>query len=266
MTNIQRVFTLGNILLLIHGLGYSDGIDSAKNPRSLCVDTSDKDKWLKFPVRFCPQQNVIEMQLLDIPVCVHDKDLYGSCSFVLHIPTKENVPVLRCEWVNEIEGKLTEKAACIQCPLSRSAVREAGLYGLITQPLIGVFTTKIQLRRSSAVLSPSLSPLALQMKQTFEEFDLFVSNHPKRKSTWLSVMRLDTHVRTVYYHTGTQVNVDITKKFGCMVDDSFTTLCQSAQQCTLAKCIGTTVDLRKPLCGIGKLLADQLEDTLLSWR
>ena len=272
MTNIQRIFTLGNNLLLVHGLGYSNGIDSEKIPRSLCVDTSDKDMWLRFPVKSC-LQNVIEMQLLDIPVCVHDKDLSGSCSFVLLIPTKENVPVYRCTWDKEDQGILVGKGDCTQYPLARTAVREAGLYGLISQPLMGVFTTQIQTRRSSAVLSSSLSPLALQLKQTFEEFDLFVSNHPKRKSTWLSVMRLDTRVRRMSYHTGTRVNMDITKKFSCMIDDcvgcssrTLRTLCQSAQQCTLAKCIGTTVNLRKPLCGIGKVLADGVEDNLLQWR
>ena len=94
MTNIQRISALGNNLLLIHGRGYSDGIDSAKVPKSRCVDTSSSDKWLRYPNEAC-SQNVIDMNLLDIPVCVHDDMKNGECLFVLLVPTKEDQGVLQ---------------------------------------------------------------------------------------------------------------------------------------------------------------------------
>ena len=99
MTNAQRIFTLANNLLLIHGLGYSDGSDYFKVPKSRCVETSRTYEWLRYPNEAC-SQNVIEMNLLDIPVCVHNNEVYGAFLFVVLIPTKEEAGVLRCIWMD----------------------------------------------------------------------------------------------------------------------------------------------------------------------
>ena len=114
-----------------------------KFPSRAGVDTSSSDKWLRYPNEPC-SQNVIDMNLLDIPVCVHDDLKNGECLFVLLIPTKEESGVLRCSWMNSKMGLLEEKSQCIEYPLVKTAIREASLYNMITVPLMGVFTTKMQ--------------------------------------------------------------------------------------------------------------------------
>ncbi|KAJ1468673.1 hypothetical protein T484DRAFT_3629597 [Baffinella frigidus] len=297
LTDVHRITTLGNDMLLIYGRGPTKGAGSVKMDRSLCVDTrkytrSDRSRneWTSFDVSACAQ-NVLDNTRLDIAVCILDK--YGWCSSMLLIPTRDEAMVMRCEFETDtalpaqipppfnqktqatgvLRGRLVKRGDCEQFPLSKGAVRQAGLYNTITAPLMGTFSTTDVQRRSSIVVSTSISSVGLRLLHAFKEFDIFVANHPKKHVNWLAVMRIDTRA-SVFLITGSaRVQVDVSVQHGCRIDDctgctirSVQTLCYAAQQCTVANCIGTTVNLNKPLCSIGKLLADSAEHFLLQWR
>ncbi|KAJ1463623.1 hypothetical protein T484DRAFT_1758691, partial [Baffinella frigidus] len=171
------------------------------------------------------------------------------------------------------EGLLHPRSTCEKFPLGKGAVKQAGLYNIITTPLMGTFTTKIQQRRSNIVVSSSISAIGLQKLSNFEEYSIFVANHPKQHLNWLAVMRVDTRLRVINFHAGITLKIDVEIVHGCRIDDctgcmsrSIQTLCYAAQQCTIANCIGTNVNLNKPLCAVGELLADGFEHFLLEWR
>ena len=282
LTNVHRIATLGSDVLIINGRGPTSGVDSVRVDMSLCVDTTPE--WLYFTARPC-MQNVIDNVLQDLPVCVLDR--LGACESMLLIPTRDSAPVMKCGFdfdatnpgkadtmsLARSRGRLVSRGLCSQLPLSAGAVRQAGLYDMIKEPLMGTFSTTVQTRRSNVVVSSSISAIGLQLLAAFQEYNIFVANHPKKHVNWLAVMRIDSRAETFTYAGSEPVAMDVTMTHGCRIDDctgctmrSVHTLCQAAQQCTVAKCIGTTVNLNKPLCSMGKLLSDGVEQLLLQWR
>ena len=281
LTNVERIASLGNDVLLVQGAGFRDGVDSDKVPRSLCIDIrrSGENKWNFFAAIQC-NQNVLDGVLQDIPVCIYD--MLGACSSVLLVPTQDERAVVRCGWkipavntepVGLMYGVLQPRAQCEAFPLSRGAVKSAGLYNMIKVPLMGVFSTTVQQRRSAIVLSTAVSVRSLQLHAGQKEYSILVANHPKRHVNWLAALSVDTRLRGLDFHDGSPAAVQVVFKKGCRVSDctgcqarAIQTLCYAAQQCTIANCIGTTVNLNKPLCAVGEVLADAMEHFLLQWR
>ena len=297
LTNVLRIAALGNDVLVINGRGVSDGIGSQKITKSLCVDVSPRQgdhTWPHYVVAEC-DQNVLNSVRMDIPVCVFNSA--GTCSYMLIIPTEDNVPVMKCDFETaDIPGafprlnedgsqippittpglpraRLIPREDCVFFPLARGAVQQAGLYRSVTAPLMGVFTTTMQLRRSGILIAAGISHRAERLLGTTSQYTVFVANHPTRHLNWLAAMHLDTRAMTLNLAAGLGVNTDVEIVHGCRVDDctgcktrAVQTLCYAAQQCTVANCIGTTVTLNKPLCSVGALLGDGMEHFLLQWR
>lgn len=88
-----------------------------------------------------------------------------------------------------------------------------------------------------------------------------MSNDPSSPTHWLSQIRLDLQGGEValgtYQSTLIDVKYDIVTTCnyqtcnGC-VDLNVMRLCYGAQQCTIARCIGTLTNQNRPLCGIGQ--------------
>jgi hypothetical protein len=205
LTTVYRIAVLGNDMMLVHGLGFLNGIDSPKVSRSLCInmDKFDNYIWGRFGVAEC-EQNIIDVQTMDLPVCVFDR--FGVCTEMLLIPTKEELDIVLCGFVNKKDGILHPRSNCQKFPLAKGAVRQAGLYNIISIPLMGTFTTKIQQRRSDIVVASSISSIGLQKLSNFEEYSVFVANHPKQHLNWLAVMRIDTRVRVINFHSGARLS------------------------------------------------------------
>ncbi|KAJ1468512.1 hypothetical protein T484DRAFT_3629701 [Baffinella frigidus] len=272
MTMVHRVAALGNDVLLIDGMGPSQDVNSNRVGRSLCVDISiyNNNEWGNYDVLEC-QQNVLDNSRQELPVCIFDTR--GDCTEMLLIPTQDEVAIVRCSFEDVALGILQPRGMCEQFPLSKGAVKKAGLYNMISEPVMGTFSTTIQQRRSTIVVSSSISAVALRSLSTSKSYNVFVANHPKRNTNWLAALLVDTRVRAINFRSSLTVNLDMQIVHGCRLDDctgcktrSLQTLCYAAQQCTIANCIGTTINLNKPLCAVGELLADGMEAFLLQWR
>lgn len=91
---------------------------------------------------------------------------------------------------------------------------------------------------------------------------IFSSNSPSSPTHWLSQIRLDIPLEgetTASSYMSQEVSSQITVKQKCnyqtcngCLDLNVQRLCYGAQQCTLARCIGTLTNQNRPLCGIGK--------------
>lgn len=97
--------------------------------------------------------------------------------------------------------------------------------------------------------------------KSFNTIKVFMSNDPSSPTHWLSQIRMDLQGNAVamgtYQSSEINLNYDVVTKCdyqtcnGC-ADLNIMRLCYGAQQCTLARCIGTLVNQNRPLCGIGQ--------------
>jgi hypothetical protein len=111
------------------------------------------------------------------------------------------------------------------------------------------------------------------------KIEVFMSNSPSSPTHWLSQIRLNVADAEATASTFHSLEVDKTFELmqkcdyqtcnGC-IDLNVQRLCYAAQQCTLAKCIGTLTNQNRPLCGIGKtgeaMFTTQVVMIEASWR
>ncbi|KAJ1464437.1 hypothetical protein T484DRAFT_1758092, partial [Baffinella frigidus] len=101
---------------------------------------------------------------------------------------------------------------------------------------------------------------------------VFNANPAATSSTWLQEVRLNwdltagSLVSDVRKSNGQTSRVDILIQQRCAVDDCSGCVnpvvqraCFATQQCTVAKCIGTVVNLERPMCSVGRLLQAGLD-------
>ena len=101
---------------------------------------------------------------------------------------------------------------------------------------------------------------------------VFNANPVSQSSTWLQEVRLNWDLETgslitsVRKSNGQMSRVDMLIDQRCAVDDCSGCLnsvvqraCYATQQCTVAKCIGTVVNLERPMCSVGRLLQAGLD-------
>lgn len=111
------------------------------------------------------------------------------------------------------------------------------------------------------------------MNRVPTKVSIFMSNNPTSPTHWLSEVRLDLPVTgetTAASYMSQEVGAQMEMKQKCnyqtcngCVDLNVQRLCYGAQQCTIARCIGTLTNQNRPLCGIGKT-AEALYTTQVS--
>jgi hypothetical protein len=93
---------------------------------------------------------------------------------------------------------------------------------------------------------------------------IFMSNNPSSPTHWLSQVRINVPVAqeekvTANSYMSLEVQSDFELRQKCnyqtcngCIDLNVQRLCYGAQQCTIAKCIGTLTNQNRPLCGLGQ--------------
>jgi len=275
MVSATQMIVLGNDAIVVDGRGYAynEKGDLIHAQKSLCIDTSVKEDWGKYPVNLCPDQNVLSPSQPFIAICQYPSNEV-TCASLYKIPTLSDVePVQNCLVENNGKtGRVQEE--CTTYPLAPGAIREAGLYRYIAQPLMGGFREMVRVRRSSeTIIASSISNFGDAIKYTDEKHvNVFVANHPKKSLNWLAALRIDTRAQNLKITSSETVKFQVSVEHGCDVDDCTgctgltRNLCYAAQQCTVSRCIGITVNLDKYLCAGGEILADALEYQLQIWQ
>jgi len=91
--------------------------------------------------------------------------------------------------------------------------------------------------------------------------EVFITNNPASPTQWLSKIELSLTAlqAKAQVSQSTALQQSFTLVQGCdyqtcngCLDLNVLRLCYAAQQCTLAKCIGTLTNQNRPLCGIGQ--------------
>lgn len=123
--------------------------------------------------------------------------------------------------------------------------------------------------RRRALLSPSTSgregPLA---------FELLACNAAGEQDSWINVVHLQltaasagtaaradasaSRTTTTTQRVNIELECSIDSCTGCDVDKDLQARCYAAQECGVARCAGTLVNMRKPLCSLGQIAAQNL--------
>jgi hypothetical protein len=101
---------------------------------------------------------------------------------------------------------------------------------------------------------------------------VFNANPSSKSSTWLQEVRLNWDLSTgslisdVRKSGGQKASVNVVINQRCAVDDCSGCInsvvqraCYATQQCSVTKCIGTVVNLERPMCSVGRLLQAGLD-------
>ena len=109
-----------------------------------------------------------------------------------------------------------------------------------------------------------------------KSFDVIIAGAFADSNTWIQILRLkleggrmnsmiamSTQVETT---VNMHLQCSISNCIGCQDSSGFTdrmedlqSKCYAAQQCAVSRCVGTTVNMRKPLCNVGKVMAKSLD-------
>ncbi|KAJ1466247.1 hypothetical protein T484DRAFT_1756794, partial [Baffinella frigidus] len=197
-----------------------------------------------------------------IPVCVMN---YGKCTTILYMPTVEadsGAGRVRTCAVNMATG-WSDKSSCLELPHSQGATRAAGLVNARSMGGVRKASTWVaSAMHSIPVLASTVSEAAVSTST----FSLLVANHPMKRSMWLSDMRISRKDGTISTQASMQRTAFIELQYACSINNCMgcvgdvQRMCFVAQQCTIMKCIGTAVNMNRPLCGIGAIIANHMEN------
>ena len=133
-----------------------------------------------------------------------------------------------------------------------------------------MYATQTGTARKRVVVSPTMLDKTRRSSQDANSLyvELLVCHAGGRHASWINVIRLaatDGKAEATS-HSSIDATHSVTFNIECAVDScvgcaNFPVLqskCFSAQECGVSRCVGTMVNMRKPLCSIGQLAAQQL--------
>ena len=119
-----------------------------------------------------------------------------------------------------------------------------------------------------------LSPMARKINDSQDKFEVVSVNTAGSYKSWLRIVRIDIgsqsvsvtaqSSQTTLSNVPFEIDCRVDRCLGCMDEkrsDKYIDVqakCYAAQECGVARCVGTLVNMRKPLCNIGQLFAQQL--------
>lgn len=133
-----------------------------------------------------------------------------------------------------------------------------------------------QLQRQAVLRNNIVSRVSRTVSQNTESITLnaaspllvFIGNDPASRISWLSQSRIVVvgTQASASRHVSQLARMEVTVELACdrysclgCPPGKLLALCYIAQQCTIEKCIGTTVNQKKPLCNVGASLQKAVE-------
>ena len=246
--------------VLIHGFIRKYG-ETFSEPQTLIVRLDGPRAWPHFyPYR--TQTN------LYVPMHGHTATCLGEqCGEFLLLPTTSEGSLQLCRPDDGYNVPWRLPFVCTSAALDSSLSKTLGLNaeGSTTIQITQALTPA---RRRVRVAHNTLS---LGTPALPNERRVFISSPLESAATWLQEARIewdssDTSIATCSKGSSQRLSVDVKVKRRCDIDDctgckipSVQRACYAAQQCAVANCIGTVVNLERPLCTAGSLLQTALE-------
>lgn len=251
---------------LLHGFVIRPG-DATAEPVSLIVRLDGPRAW---PF-FFPSYTESNLDLLlfgHMATCLSEQ-----CSDFLLLPDRQSSSIKKC-FPDEGRYFFPRKLlyACIDAEI------DPGL--ALTLGLSQNEGSTVTLTQSSSPLrkAVTLSQNALEPKDGENERRVFVSSPMATSPSWLQEVRIEWDEAANSKASASKVAAQRTKleimlKRQCSIDDcsgckipAVQRACYAASQCAVARCIGTIVNLERPLCSAGSLLQTSLELNLVKYQ
>lgn len=243
-----------NKLIVMRGTAFYIDPDGNSHSRhvSLCTAIDSAAGWSSFAPVLCAEQNILLADAPSKSVCVE------NCNWLMRVfITEERAPDI-CQFHPTLEGQTW---SCQSMPYAKGMIHRAGLFN-------SMYFNTMSGADSLAGRRPSREGVLLSQSSS-SKYDssavvtTFMANNPEQHNTWLSQMRFQTSgtIRSTP-STLTDMRVQLTQP--CTVENcmgcqgSVQTVCYMAQQCAYVSCIGTQVNLQKPLCAVGSVGAQLL--------
>jgi hypothetical protein len=247
-----------NKLIVMRGTAFYIDPDGNSHSRhvSLCTAIDSAAGWSSFAPVLCAEQNILLADAPSKSVCVE------NCNWLMRVfITEERAPDI-CQFHPTLEGQTW---SCQSMPYAKGMIHRAGLFN-------SMYFNTMSGADSLAGRRPSREGVLLSQSSS-SKYDssavvtTFMANNPEQHNTWLSQMRFQTSgtIRSTP-STLTDMRVQLTQP--CTVENcmgcqgSVQTVCYMAQQCAYVSCIGTQVNLQKPLCAVGSVGAQLLEASI----
>ena len=273
-SQLQRVldiFVFPGQSIVLHGSGLRKR-DSVEAPfevgyKSFCVSVSTEHAWGAYPVARCDAQNVINPFAPSRPSCIMSS-ASTTCTNILHIPTVESDSVRSCGVGNAFTGQVQIDASCVVLPQNGGAARAAGL---INEMAVGGIVKREAWIKSPMHSKPVIASTIASLGVTSVHYGLMTANHPQKRTAWLSELRVSKSDGHTQNYASLQMSVFIEMHHSCSISNCMgcvgdvQRLCFVAQQCTILKCIGTSVNLQRPQCALGSILAEYMEGIIVTW-
>jgi hypothetical protein len=266
---VTDVFVFTDQSIVIAGTGVSiDPQDSQAvivGYKSYCIDARNPLGWNAYPMSTCNDQNVISYSEPAVPICVMQM---GLCVSVLLLPAVQDSLILSCMVANPFTGSVTDRSSCIPVSANRDSSRSTGLQNTKSY---GQISSRKSYLTSDTRAHPVFSSTVGYLGVTNLHYGILSANHPDKPSVWLTEMRLNVQTGDVLPSYALQLQASLTINSGCSLlncmgcSGSVQRACFIAQQCTIVKCIGKTVNMRQPTCGMGAILADMSERVISYW-
>ncbi|KAJ1464968.1 hypothetical protein T484DRAFT_1757716, partial [Baffinella frigidus] len=248
-------------------------VNSAENTMSTevsaCVHLDEQQKWPSYRVVRCTH-NLNDKLSDHVVTC-----LGAACTDLLMVPTTSVGVMTHCtpDTASDVKPGTDMQFSCVDSlprpglSMSLGFSSEASATLVVTNSFVGV-------RRTPALCANTLFP-GNASQATIEPVTIFSANPTTTSATWLQEISLawDLQSSEIMYagkSVTQKVGVSLTIDQRCDVDEcsgcrvpSVQRACFAAQQCAVAKCIGTVVNLERPLCSVGRLLQAGLDVDLV---
>ncbi|KAJ1465884.1 hypothetical protein T484DRAFT_1757100 [Baffinella frigidus] len=263
MHRVGWVFVAPGNYAIVYGFRNTE--NSMSTTVSVCVRLDGPRMWPYFPVAEC-QHNLHKKLDNHVPTC-----LGNQCTELLMLPTSSEGVMRYC--VPDKKKKFVVghnmQYACVDSAPYPALAKDLGFNG-VTSATFVVTSTFVGVRRTPALCPNTLFPgNASNIK---EPVTILSANPTKTSATWLQLVSLgwdrqqSSSIITarkelsqkVYTRTEIDQRCDVDDCSGCGVA-VVQRACFAAQQCAVAKCIGTVVNLERPLCSVGRLLQAGLD-------
>jgi hypothetical protein len=263
MHRIAWVFVSPGNYGIIHGfINNPESMEGLSRRVSVCIDLSDGPRHFRTKERLC-KTNLNNHLDNHVPTCVGpDGD-----NLIL-LPTKPDQSVRYCTR----ESRGLYDYTCVDSAPTPQLARDLGFGDSVSATF--VVTAGLQAVRRTPKMSANT--LVLGNASLSLPTRIFNSNPTSISSTWLQEVRLlwdmkESSEIIEAFKTGSQsIESSISINQRCSVEDcsgcsmpSVQRACFSVQQCAVAKCIGTVVNLERPLCSVGRLLQAGLDVDLV---
>ena len=263
MHRIAWIFVAPGNYAIVHG--FVNSATSVSTQTSVCVRLDGPRVWPMFYPSLC-SHNLHEKLDDHVATC-----LGNQCAELLLLPTTSGGVMRYCNPdIRKFYTGRNMEYICVDSAPRPNLAQSLG-FGEIASTTFIVKDSFVGMRRSPSLCANTLFPGNASLAEN-DPAKFLTANPTSTSSTWLQEITIgwdrQQGSKLLYADKSLSQNIDVSLSIvqrcdtdecsGC-VTPAVQRACYAAQQCAIAKCIGTVVNLERPLCSVGRVLQAGLD-------